>query len=76
VNSLIHHRLLRQFAGVTLTWRAAAVTVGGKQHIAVTTGQGGSSPRQVPGLLDPDVHAGQGGHALYIFALPDRLVSK
>ena len=47
-------------------------SVNGKQYIAVTTGQGGGSPRQVPGIVAPDVHPGQGGHALYVFALPDR----
>ena len=51
-------------------------SIGGKQYIAVTTGQGGGSPRQVPGLVAPDVHPGQGGHALYVFALPDRSVSR
>jgi alcohol dehydrogenase (cytochrome c) len=47
-------------------------TVGGKQYVAVTTSNGGGSPRQVPGLVAPDVHNPSTGNALYVFALPDR----
>ena len=31
-------------------------SVGGKQYIAVTTGLGGGSPRQVPEILAPEIH--------------------
>ena len=55
-------RLITSVQGFPLSF-----SVGGKQYIAVTTGQGGGSPRQVPGLVAPDVHPGQGGHALYVF---------
>ena len=47
-------------------------TVGGKQYLAVTTSNGGGSPRQVPGLVASDVHSPATGNALYVFALPDR----
>src|SRR5579884_2350783 len=47
-------------------------TVGGKQYVAVTTSNGGGSPRQVPGLIAPDVHSPAVGNALHVFALPDR----
>jgi alcohol dehydrogenase (cytochrome c) len=47
-------------------------TVGGKQYLAVTTSNGGGSPRQVPGLIAPDVHPSTTGNALYVFALPDK----
>jgi alcohol dehydrogenase (cytochrome c) len=47
-------------------------TVGGKQYLAVTTSNGGGSPRQVPGLVASDVHGPATGNALYVFALPDR----
>jgi alcohol dehydrogenase (cytochrome c) len=47
-------------------------TVGGKQYLAVTTSNGGGSPRQVPGLVASDVHSPTTGNALYVFALPDR----
>jgi alcohol dehydrogenase (cytochrome c) len=60
-------RLITSVQGFPLSF-----SVGGKQYIAVTTGQGGGSPRNVPSIVAPDVHPGQGGHALYVFALPDR----
>ena len=47
-------------------------TAGGRQYIAVTTGLGGGSPRNVPRMIEPDVHHPQQGNALYVFALPDR----
>jgi alcohol dehydrogenase (cytochrome c) len=47
-------------------------TAGGKQYIAVTTGLGGGSPRQVPAVVVPDVHHPANGNALYVFALPDK----
>jgi PQQ-dependent dehydrogenase (methanol/ethanol family) len=47
-------------------------SVGGKQYIAVPTGLGGGSPRQVPGLIAPDIHHPSDGNALYVFALPDK----
>ncbi|MGH9648400.1 MAG: PQQ-binding-like beta-propeller repeat protein [Bryobacteraceae bacterium] len=47
-------------------------SVGGKQYIAVTTANGGGSPRNVPSLVAPEVHSPASGNALYVFALPDR----
>ena len=47
-------------------------TAGGKQYLAVTTSNGGGSPRGVPGLVAPDLHYPTTGNALYVFALPDR----
>lgn len=47
-------------------------TAGGKQFVAVTTGLGGGSPRQVPRALIPEVHHPNNGHAVYVFELPDR----
>jgi hypothetical protein len=46
-------------------------TAGGRQYVAVTTGLGGGSPRNVPRIIEPDVHHPQSGNALYVFALPD-----
>jgi alcohol dehydrogenase (cytochrome c) len=46
-------------------------TVGGKQYIAVSTGLGGGSPRQVPGVIVGDVHHPGSGNGLFVFALPD-----
>jgi alcohol dehydrogenase (cytochrome c) len=46
--------------------------VGEKQFVAVTTSNGGGSPREVPGLVAPELHSPATGNALYVFALPDR----
>jgi alcohol dehydrogenase (cytochrome c) len=47
-------------------------SVAGKQYVAVSTGVGGGSPRNVPALIAPEIHHPANGNALYVFALPDR----
>jgi alcohol dehydrogenase (cytochrome c) len=47
-------------------------SVGGRQYIAVTSGLGGGSPRQVPATIAPDIHHPANGNALYVFALPEK----
>jgi alcohol dehydrogenase (cytochrome c) len=47
-------------------------SVAGKQYVAVTTGLGGGSPRNVPRTILPDIHYPTSGNALYVFALPDK----
>ena len=47
-------------------------SIDGKQYVAVTTGNGGGSPRLVPATIAPDIHPPATGNALYVFALPDR----
>ena len=47
-------------------------TAGGKQYVAVTTGVGGGSPRQVPATIEPDVRHPATGNAIYVFELPER----
>ncbi|MES1254605.1 MAG: PQQ-binding-like beta-propeller repeat protein [Acidobacteriota bacterium] len=47
-------------------------SVGGKQYVAVTTGNGGGSPRLVPQTIAPDLHTPATGNAIYVFALPDK----
>jgi alcohol dehydrogenase (cytochrome c) len=47
-------------------------SIAGKQYVAVTTGLGGGSPRNVPRTILPDVHFPTTGNALYVFALPDK----
>ncbi len=59
-------RLIASVQGYPLTF-----SVGGKQYVAVTTGQGGGSPRQVPSWVAPELEPGQQGHAVYVFALPE-----
>jgi alcohol dehydrogenase (cytochrome c) len=45
-------------------------SINGKQYIAVTTGLGGGSPRQVPSTIAPEIRPPNTGTALYVFALP------
>jgi alcohol dehydrogenase (cytochrome c) len=45
-------------------------SVDGKQYIAVMTGLGGGSPRNVPAAIAPEIKIPQSGQALYVFALP------
>jgi alcohol dehydrogenase (cytochrome c) len=47
-------------------------TAGGKQYLAVTTSNGGGSPRNVPAVVTPELHYPATGNALFVFALPDR----
>jgi len=77
-------RMLRAFDAATgkILWETrlgAAVqgfpltfTAGGKQYLAVTTSNGGGSPRGVPSVVAPDLKYPATGNALYVFALPDR----
>ena len=60
-------RLSTAVQGFPLTF-----SVDGKQYLAVTTGNGGGSPRAVPATIAPDVHVPPSGNALYVFALPDK----
>jgi alcohol dehydrogenase (cytochrome c) len=47
-------------------------SVGGKQYIAVTTSNGGGSPRGVPAVVAAELHYPSTGNAVYVFALPDK----
>ena len=44
-------------------------SIDGKQYIAVTTGLGGGSPRNVPSIIAPDIRHPLSGNALYVFTL-------
>jgi alcohol dehydrogenase (cytochrome c) len=58
--------------GTSVQGFPVSFTAGGKQYVAVTTGLGGGSPRQVPRAIIPEVHHPNSGHAVYVFELPDR----
>ena len=58
--------------GTSVQGFPVSFSIGGKQYIAVTTGLGGGSPRNVPRIISPDVHHPSTGNALYVFALPDK----
>lgn len=45
-------------------------SVNGRQYVAVTAALGGTSPRQVPRLVTPEIRYPPSGNALYVFALP------
>ncbi|MGH9678701.1 MAG: PQQ-binding-like beta-propeller repeat protein [Candidatus Acidiferrales bacterium] len=45
-------------------------SIDGKQYVAITTGLGGGSPRNVPRTIIPDIQNPTTGNALYVFALP------
>jgi alcohol dehydrogenase (cytochrome c) len=58
--------------GTSVQGFPVSFAIGGKQYIAVTTGLGGGSPRNVPIAIAPDIHYPGNGNALYVFSLPDK----
>ena len=58
--------------GTSVQGFPVSYSVGGKQYVAVTTGLGGGSPRDVPRTIVPEVRPPSHGHALYVFELPDK----
>jgi alcohol dehydrogenase (cytochrome c) len=64
--------LWRSRLGTSVQGFPVSFAVGGKQYIAVPTGLGGGSPRNVPRTIEPDVKHPTNGNALYVFTLPDR----
>jgi alcohol dehydrogenase (cytochrome c) len=57
--------------GTSVQGHPISFAVNGKQYIAVTTGLGGGSPRDVPHVIAPDIHHPLNGNALYVFALDE-----
>jgi alcohol dehydrogenase (cytochrome c) len=57
----------------TVQGNPVSFSVKGKQYIAITTGLGGGSPFSKPSGMLGEVHNPDHGHALYVFALPDKL---
>ena len=58
--------------GTSVQGFPVSFSAGGQQYIAVTTGLGGGSPRNVPRTISPDVRHPLNGNAIYVFALPER----
>ena len=58
--------------GTSVQGFPVAFSSGGKQYIAVTTGLGGGSPRNVPRTISPDVRHPLSGNALYVFSLEEQ----
>jgi len=57
---------------MTAGWRRLGLvpTLATVAGIAVTAALGGTSPRQVPRLVTPEIRYPSSGNALYVFALP------
>ncbi len=58
--------------GTSVQGFPVSYAAGGRQYIAVTTGLGGGSPRNVPMAIAPDIRHPRNGNALYVFALPEK----
>jgi PQQ-dependent dehydrogenase (methanol/ethanol family) len=58
--------------GTSVQGYPISFAVDGHQYVAVTTGLGGGSPRNVPAIVTPDVEHPSSGHALYVFRLRER----
>jgi alcohol dehydrogenase (cytochrome c) len=56
--------------GTSVQGFPVSFAVDGKQYIAVTTGLGGGSPRNVPRTIAPEIKPPNSGAALYVFELP------
>jgi glucose dehydrogenase len=56
--------------GTSVQGFPVSFSVAGKQYVAVSTGLGGGSPRQVPNTIIADIDYPRTGNALYVFALP------
>jgi len=56
--------------GTSVQGHPMAFSIDGKQYIAVTAALGGTSPRQVPAVVSPEITYPNNGNALYVFSLP------
>ena len=56
--------------GTSVQGHPVSFSIDGVQYIAVTTGLGGGSPRDVPRVVAPEIHHPANGNALYVFRLP------
>ena len=77
INRIVHifdvktgKELYQTRLGTSVQGYPITYSVEGKQYIAVMTGLGGGSPRDVPAAIATDIKIPQGGQALYVFALP------
>jgi alcohol dehydrogenase (cytochrome c) len=66
-DDLWHTRVGTSVQGFPVTFSS-----GGKQYVAVSTGLGGGSPRNVPNTIATDVEYARTGNAMYVAALADK----
>jgi alcohol dehydrogenase (cytochrome c) len=57
--------------GTSVQGHPISFSIDGRQYIGVTTALGGSSPRNVPRLVSPEITHPSNGNALYVFSLPN-----
>lgn len=57
--------------GTSVQGHPLSFSVNGKQYIAVTAALGGTSPRQVPSVVTPEIQYPSSGNAVYVFSLGD-----
>jgi alcohol dehydrogenase (cytochrome c) len=57
--------------GTSVQGHPVSFAIDGKQYIAVTAALGGTSPRQVPAVVSPEIVHPRSGNAIYVFSLPD-----
>jgi alcohol dehydrogenase (cytochrome c) len=62
--------LWRTRLGTSVQGHPISFEIAGRQYIAVTTGLGGGSPRDVPHVIAPEIRHPGNGNALYVFSLP------
>jgi len=55
-----------------IAFHSKPTTIAFDRDVAVTTSNGGGSPRNVPRQIAPEIHSPATGNALYVFALPER----
>ena len=64
--------LWRTRLGTSVQGFPVAFSAGGEQYIAVSTGLGGGSPRNVVRAITPEIRQPNSGNALYVFKLKSR----
>lgn len=57
--------------GTAVQGHPLTFSIDGKQYIAVTAANGGTSPRQVPNAVSTELRPPRTGNAVYVFSLPD-----
>lgn len=55
--------------GTAVQGHPLSFSIDGKQYIAVTTANGGTSPRSVPAVVTPEIQYPSTGNAVYVFSL-------
>jgi alcohol dehydrogenase (cytochrome c) len=56
--------------GTAVQGHPLSFSINGKQYIAVTSANGGTSPRMVPRAVAPEISPPRSGNAVYVFSLP------